>query len=106
MMQQVYDVLGDIVSIAGSTPSSVGESEVWKAIVDHTEQDKQNLCKVLKAKQLIVWYLVVHLLCMWSSAAETNYHRGLPLAQSWPSLPITVLALGCHHSPALGIELL
>jgi hypothetical protein len=52
VMQQVYDVLGDIVSLAGCTPSHVGESEAWKAIVDHAEQDKQNLCKVLQGKRL------------------------------------------------------
>jgi hypothetical protein len=51
-MQQVYDVLGDIVSLAGCTPSNVGESEVWKAIVDHAEQDKQNLRKVLQGEGL------------------------------------------------------
>jgi hypothetical protein len=52
VMQQVYDVLGDIVSLAGCTPSNVGESEAWKAIVNHAEQDKQNLCKVLQGKRL------------------------------------------------------
>jgi hypothetical protein len=51
-MQQVYHVLGDIVSLAGCTPSHVGESEAWKAIVDHAEQDKQNLCKVLQRERL------------------------------------------------------
>jgi hypothetical protein len=45
------DVLGDIVSLAGCTPSHVGESEAWKAIADHAEQDKQNLCKVLQGKK-------------------------------------------------------
>jgi hypothetical protein len=52
VMQQLYDVLGDIVSLAGCTPSSVGGSEAWKTIIDHAEQDKQNLCKVLQRKRL------------------------------------------------------
>jgi hypothetical protein len=39
VMQQVHNVLGDIVSLAGCTPSHVGESDAWKAIVDHAEQD-------------------------------------------------------------------
>jgi hypothetical protein len=52
-MQQVYDVLGDMVSLAGCTPSSVGESEAWKAIVDHAEKDKQNLCKVLQREKIV-----------------------------------------------------
>jgi hypothetical protein len=51
-MQQVYDVLGDIVNLAGCTPSIVGESEAWKAIVYRAEKDKQNLCKVLQGKRL------------------------------------------------------
>jgi hypothetical protein len=51
-LKQVYEVLGDIVSLSGCTPSSVGESESWRLITENVKQDRLNLCKVLHGKCL------------------------------------------------------
>jgi hypothetical protein len=48
-------------------------------------------------------YSGYYLLYMGYSAAESNYHRGILHTQSWLSLPITFLNLGCHNNSALGI---
>jgi hypothetical protein len=51
-LKQVYKVLGDIVSLSGCTPSSVGESESWRSITGNAKQNRLNLCKVLHGKFL------------------------------------------------------
>jgi hypothetical protein len=50
VLQQVYRVLGDLVSLAGCTPKSVGESDVWVRTVDAAKRDKLSLSKILKGK--------------------------------------------------------
>jgi hypothetical protein len=45
VLQQVYRVLGDLVSLAGCTPVSVGGSEKWIRIVDTARSDKDSLQK-------------------------------------------------------------
>jgi hypothetical protein len=59
-LKQVYKVLGDIVSLSGCTPSSVGESESWRLITENAKQDRLNLCKVLHGK------------CLFSALVETS----------------------------------
>jgi hypothetical protein len=51
-LKEVYKVLGDIVSLSGCTPSSVGESESWRLTTENAKQDRLNLCKVLHGKCL------------------------------------------------------
>jgi hypothetical protein len=51
-LKQVYKVLGDIVSLSGCTPRSVGKSESWRLITENAKQDRLNLCKVLHGKCL------------------------------------------------------
>jgi hypothetical protein len=43
VLQQVYSVLGDLVSLAGCTPVSVGGSEKWIRTVDTAKSDKDSL---------------------------------------------------------------
>jgi hypothetical protein len=45
-------VLGDLVSLAGCTPTNVGESEQWVHTVNAAIADKVNLAKILKGKSL------------------------------------------------------
>jgi hypothetical protein len=51
-IKQVGKVLSDIVSLAGCTPSEVGESMKWQDIVSATTEDRLSYCKPLKGKQL------------------------------------------------------
>jgi hypothetical protein len=50
VLQQVYRVLGDLVSLAGCTPKSVGDSDAWVRTVDAAKRDKLSLSKILKGK--------------------------------------------------------
>jgi hypothetical protein len=52
VLQQVYKVLGDLVSLAGCTPARVGESEKWVRSVDTAKNDKAGFAKILKGKSL------------------------------------------------------
>jgi hypothetical protein len=52
VLQQVYKVLGDLVSLAGCTPTNVGESEQWVHTVNAAITDKISLSKILKGKSL------------------------------------------------------
>jgi hypothetical protein len=52
VLQQVYKVLGDLVSLAGCTPVSVGGSEKWVRTVATAKSDKHSLEKILKGKSL------------------------------------------------------
>jgi hypothetical protein len=52
VLQQVYKVLCDLVSLAGCTPASVGESEKWVRTVDAAKNDKASLAKIPKGKNL------------------------------------------------------
>jgi hypothetical protein len=40
------------VSLAGCTPSKVGEGEEWKSIVESAEQDRRQVCDTLEGKLL------------------------------------------------------
>jgi hypothetical protein len=51
-IKQVGKVLSDIVSLAGCTPSEIGESLKWQSIVSATTEDRLSYCKSLKGKQL------------------------------------------------------
>jgi hypothetical protein len=51
-IKQVGRVLSDIVSLAGCTPSEVGDSMKWQGIVSATTEDRLSYCKSLKGKQL------------------------------------------------------
>jgi hypothetical protein len=52
VLQQVYRVLGDLVSLAGCTPTNVGESEQWVHTVNAAIADKVSLAKIMKGKSL------------------------------------------------------
>jgi hypothetical protein len=45
-------VLGDIVSLAGCTPSNIGTCSEWSRIVDSAKESRIGLCKCLKGKSL------------------------------------------------------
>jgi hypothetical protein len=50
VLQQVYKVLGDRVSLTGCTPTNVGESEQWVHTVNAAIADKVSLAKIQKEK--------------------------------------------------------
>jgi hypothetical protein len=52
VIQEVDKVLGDIVSLTGCTPASVGESATFKEVIENAKQDRINLCNALKGKGL------------------------------------------------------
>jgi hypothetical protein len=52
VLQQVYKVLGDLVSLAGCTSTNVGESEQWVHTVNAAKNDKISFSKILKGKSL------------------------------------------------------
>jgi hypothetical protein len=52
-LKRLFNVLGDIESVAAYTPASVGNSEQWSAIINSAEENKQNLCKALSGKTLL-----------------------------------------------------
>jgi hypothetical protein len=52
VLQQVYRVLGDLVSLAGCTPTNVAESEQWVHTVNAAIADKVSLAKIMKGKSL------------------------------------------------------
>jgi hypothetical protein len=51
-IQQLLKVLCDIEKLAYSTPTSVGESKEWAAIISSAENNREDYCKVLKGKTL------------------------------------------------------
>jgi hypothetical protein len=51
-MQQLFTVLCQIEDLATYTPSSVGESDEWAAIVSSAEENRENYCKALRGKSL------------------------------------------------------
>jgi hypothetical protein len=51
-MEKVHGVLKDIASLAGCTPTAVGESEKWKEIITKEAETRRNLYQVLQGKPL------------------------------------------------------
>jgi hypothetical protein len=51
-MHQLFRVLCDIEDVASFTPSSVGESEEWAAIVSAAEDNRESFCVALRGKPL------------------------------------------------------
>jgi hypothetical protein len=51
-IHQLFRVLCDIEDVASFTPSSVGESEEWAAIVSSAEDNRESFCKALRGKPL------------------------------------------------------
>jgi hypothetical protein len=51
-MQQLFKVLCEIEDLASYTPSSVGESEQWAAIVSSAEDYPESYCNALRGKTL------------------------------------------------------
>jgi hypothetical protein len=52
VIQRVLKTLSDIVSLASCTPKKVGHGEEWAQIADAAQEDRANLCKILKGKRL------------------------------------------------------
>jgi hypothetical protein len=52
VMETVHDVLKDIASLAGCTPTPVGESTSWKRVITKAAETRRNLHQVLEGKPL------------------------------------------------------
>jgi hypothetical protein len=52
IVQQVYKMLSDIEILAKCIPAEVEESSGWTTIVNSTEEDRENFCKILNGKLL------------------------------------------------------
>jgi hypothetical protein len=52
LVKQVCKILNDTENLAGCTPAEVGERSQWIFIVNSTEENKANFCKVLDGKPL------------------------------------------------------
>ena len=52
VIQRVLKTLSDIVSLASCTPKEVGHSDEWAQIADTAQEDRANLCQILKGKRL------------------------------------------------------
>jgi hypothetical protein len=51
-LEQLFKVIRDMEEMARYTPASVAESEQWSTIVNTSEDNTQNFCKVLNGKNL------------------------------------------------------
>jgi hypothetical protein len=51
-LKKLFKVLCNIEDMAGYTPASVGESDVWTSIVNAAEDNWENYCKALSRKTL------------------------------------------------------
>jgi hypothetical protein len=45
-------MLRDIEHLAGHSPAKVGESSEWTTIVNNSEENRANFCKILEEKPL------------------------------------------------------
>jgi hypothetical protein len=52
VLREVYKVLGDIVSLAGCTPSNIGTCSEWSRTVDSAKESRIGLCNCLKGKRI------------------------------------------------------
>jgi hypothetical protein len=52
VLKQIFEVLGDIVSLARNTPDSVGDGVEWKQVICNIIEDKNHLCSLLQGKRL------------------------------------------------------
>jgi hypothetical protein len=52
VLNHVYDILGNIASLARSAPRETSSSIQWEIIVKNALEDRKNLCKALKGKNL------------------------------------------------------
>jgi hypothetical protein len=52
VLNQVYDILGTITSLARSTPRQITNSASWQAIVKNAHEDRKSLCNALGGKSL------------------------------------------------------
>jgi hypothetical protein len=51
-IEKVHSVLNNIFILAGCTPRTVGETEVWTSVVRRSEADRLILCRMLEGKSL------------------------------------------------------
>jgi hypothetical protein len=51
--KQLFIVLCNIESLASCTPSAVGNSPEWQAVVSSAEENRANYCKALSGKTLL-----------------------------------------------------
>jgi len=52
VIERVLKTLSDIVSLASCTPVKVGQGEDWSRIVETAQEDRKNLCAILRGKRL------------------------------------------------------
>jgi hypothetical protein len=50
-MTQAYNIINDIITLAGCTPVSIGNSKAWNDIAENAKNDKAALRGVLKGKR-------------------------------------------------------
>jgi hypothetical protein len=51
--RQLFNVLCNIESLVSCTPSAVGNSPEWQAVVSSAEENRANYCKALSGKTLL-----------------------------------------------------